>query len=163
MTTAIRKLIIDGILANPSITIGALNEGGKAAGIVLDITVQELLSGRPISIQDILPPIPPGGISIGYGVRSDPADGAFTIDGVRTRTKAQRIDFDRHVLEVLGQLDDNDSLGSQSLQELVGHPTPDQLRKSLHRSVEAKLVKRRGRARGSRYWLTAKGRKALAS
>lgn len=156
MTTAIRKLIIDGILANPSITIGDLNEGGRAAGIVLDITVQELLQANGDK----------WGVPVPLPLLADQPLADFQtmeVDHVETRTKAQRIAFDRRVLETLGQLDDNDSLGSQSLQELVGHPTPDQLRKSLHRSVKAKHVKRRGRARGSRYWLTARGQKALAS
>ena len=151
MSIPVRQLIIDHIRANPRLTIRDIIEGAAPDAAVMDIEIAEVVSGNA------------------YGTVVDCemdavvlSSGPLNTPAVLTRTKAQREAFDRHVLAVLCQLGDVESLPSESLVELTGHPTTNQLRKSLHRLWGADLVEITGRARGTRYSPTGDGRKAGA-
>lgn len=98
----------------------------------------------------------------------DKIEAHHTSGQILTRTKDQRIAFDRAVLLTFCRDDEAwTSLSSVDItnalvSEGVGEASPDQLRKSLHRSIESGLVKSKGKARGTRYSLTSKGRKRVA-
>lgn len=82
---------------------------------------------------------------------------------VSTRLKSERSEFDSNVRKIL--MGSENSLGAEVIASAYQdvhseQPSPDQLRKSLKRSMSAGLIKRRGKARGTSYELTAKGRKA---
>lgn len=84
-------------------------------------------------------------------------------DEVSTRLKSERVEFDANVRRILAgsEISLCAEVISCAYKDTHGQtPSPEQLRKSLMRSVSSGLVKRKGKARGTSYELTAKGRKA---
>lgn len=69
---------------------------------------------------------------------------------VNTRTQEGRDAYDKKILAEIGS-------EPHTVEELAPPGTPEQIRTSLHRLVEAKMVKRTGQARGTRYQILAKG------
>lgn len=137
-----RAAIISGLRSVPGLTVGEIAE--------CDIDLSS------ISVAELY-----GGVAF----KSNTVTKELVVEirtGVETRTKADRIAFDENIRLVLSGSElhlNSEAIASAHDHECGGKPTPDQLRKSLARSIAEGLVKRTGKARGTRYTLTAKGRK----
>ena len=128
------------------LSLGELGEAVTDGDLNPSITVAELIAGKVGSAG-----------RTGVSFRSMKTGQ----DAVDTRTKAQREAFDRIVL---GLFPPEYQVSSVEISRFLAPSvsTPDQMRKSLARSIEAGLIRKKGKARGTRYSLTAKGTKAAS-
>lgn len=167
-TMSLKNAILEGVLSavrsHPSVTLGQLGDVEALGFDLRAVPASRLLSKNTVTrelIVDLSGVVHDDGIPRNH--RPDYATGA------KTRTKVQRANFDAAVLWILAEIAIDDAsvgwsalfVGNKLAERGHGNPTPEQLRKSLHRLIGLKQIKQSGKARGTRYTATAKGVKAF--
>lgn len=154
---AVREALADTVAAKPSTTVSELRELIAAYPELAEMTLGQLVqprgTGKPMTMKREV------GAGVAKAVGKALSKRAVITEpdgGWNTRTIEGREHLDRAVIDGLRALGAaKDEVNAESLRASIPGATPAQIRESLNRAIGEGYVEFSGKARGTKYSLTA--------